>query len=382
MKRARLAAVGLMCWSALWTSGASAQVSTSVAAPLPRPRVSAASYLQVAEHFFRSGNYESARFAFESAHSANPSRSDALLGLGKALSRLGRTSEAERALQQALELDAFNPNIHIARSEARWRPWEAGAAARLAEVHDELSSQLNSVATAMIERGRSTDAAQIRNHEGTMARLLERNEAAALHFAEAARLAPNEIAPLLNAAETASARGRAAAALSHGAAALRLNPRDSAARAYFARLLAEGGDLAGARAHADLAVRLAPESAYVSVQHAWVHYLSGKTKIARLSLEKADLLQKTRSSDASLLHGRLALDNNRNDEARGHFSVAARSAETRNESAQKRAESRFWLALALERGAAPERQLARDNYAEAVRLNPRHAEAAAALKRF
>jgi len=64
------------------------------------------------------GDNEAARAKFSEAIAANPRDSDALIGLGKALARLGQASEALDAFKAATNLDPENPEAHYGAGSA------------------------------------------------------------------------------------------------------------------------------------------------------------------------------------------------------------------------------------------------------------------------
>lgn len=89
--------------------------------------------LTVGWHLLERGENEAARAEFSKAIAANSRDSEALVGLGKALARLGQPSEALDAFKKALLFDPNKPEAHYGASWAHWKRKEW----REAESHTE-----------------------------------------------------------------------------------------------------------------------------------------------------------------------------------------------------------------------------------------------------
>lgn len=353
--------------------------------------ISASSYVAVGQFYYGQGDFAQAAVAYGAAVQANPTNPDALLGLGRSQTKLGRSEAAITALSRLIELDPNNVSARIALSQAHSLAFRQSRLPQPADIQlgalaggeSHLTAALailndaEQVLPNLPSSRRSAEASKIWNERGYVLRFQGDLAGAERAFQRASELNPSEGVLLFNLAETQYAAGHLPQATATIQRAVLTQPRDGLNRAYFARLLAEGGNFAVARPQAAMAVQLAPNSAYAAGQYGVVSYLAREPRTARVQLERALALSGGSYPDFSYYLGRLNLDAGDLTRARTNFEDAAKTGE--NPLAYN------FLGLSLERSTAttpPQPAAAAQAYRRALLLRPDYPEAAAGLARL
>ncbi len=202
----------------------------------------AVDYLADAQRLMAAGDLPAARLQLRNAIKAQPMNAAAHYRLGQVDLQLGDAPAAEKEAQTAQEQGydeaaALTLRASAYLNEGRYRDllrdFPAGQGAT------------DVAAATMTARGQ----AQLQ---------LDHADLAADSFAEAHRLAPGAVAPLLGEAQVALINKDRATALQKVTAALQIDPASAEALQRQSSLLAEAGDKAGAIAAADKAVAAAP----------------------------------------------------------------------------------------------------------------------------
>lgn len=351
--------LGVVVFAALgWVPLAAAQ-SAPATPPTSAPtkaNASTASYVALGNLYYSKGQYESAYVAFRAASENDPRSTDALLGLGRAQTRLRLYDAAADTLRRLIGMDARNLSAYVALSQALVAQY-VGATDR-ASVAANLDNALGVLDEAeLVQR----DSAVIWN-ERSIVYKLKGDYARAIEMSRrASSIDPNDAVILYNLGDLYYATGNTPLAVETLQNAVIVNPTDAQTRAYYGKLLLLSGKPDMAKVELAQAERLAPDNAYVVGQYGVYGYLTKDNALARIKLSQALQLDPLRYPEFYYYLGRLQLDTTLVNEAKANLTKAAALASTNSEYF-------YWLGRAQEVGG--DKGAARAAYSQALSLNP------------
>lgn len=325
-------------------------------APAPRPAISAASYVALGNLYYAKGQYDSAYVAFRAASDSDPGSTEALLGLGRAQTKLRLYAAGIDTLRRLVGLDARNLSGYVALSQAYIAQY-VGTSDR-ASVQGNLDEALKVLAEAETAQ---PDSAVVWNERSIVYKLKGDYPRAIEMSKRASAIDPNDSIILYNLGDLYQATGNVPMALDALQKAVIANPTDAQARAYYGRLLLLSNKPDAARLELAQAERLAPDNAYAVGQYGVFGYLTKDTSLARIKLTQALQLDPLRYPEFYYYLGRLEFDGGTASAAKADFTKAAALASTN-------AEYFYWLGRAQEMSG--DKVAARQAYSQALTLDP------------
>jgi len=355
----RVHTLGLLAALAL-TATAVAQTGTTTTTPTApastAPRPAASSYIALGNAYYAKGQFDSAYVAFRAAVESDPRSSDALLGLGRAQTKLKLYSAAIETLKRLIQADSRNVSGYIALAQTYVSQY-LGTSDRTA-VRANLDEALRILTDAETIK---PDAAGIWNQRSIVYRLKGDFQRATDTAKRAAELDPNDSVILYNLGDLYYATGNTPLAVETIQRAVVANPTDAYTRAYYGKLLMIAGKPEAAQLELAQAERLAPTNAYAVGQYGVYAYQMKDTVTARAKLSQAIKLDPLRYPEFYFYLGRIEFDAGQTKEARSSFTKAAALG-------SNNADYFYWLGRAQE--ASGDRLAARQAYQQAVTLNP------------
>ena len=320
--------------------------------------------------YYDQGNFDNAYLAFRAAAEADPSNSEALLGLGRTQSRLRLYVPSLETLGKLVSQDPRNVSGYLALAQA-YQAQYVGTSDRSGILGNlDAALKVLDAGEAAVRGGESDkldlNLSKIYNERGYLYRLQGQSAKAIAAFKQANTLNPDNGVILYNLGDMYYATGNIPEALNNLQLAVIADPSDPFNRAYYAKLLALSGNPSAARSEAAQAAKVAPKNPYAVGQYGVVAYLSKDSKTARQQLMAAIKLDPLRYPEFYYYMGRLELDQGNLKEARNNLTKSVALASTNPEYV-------YYLGLSYERGSAtdaPDKLRATDSYTRAVKLDP------------